>query len=188
LNVFKVKNKLIIIGGIDVPFRWEKTYSFLTINGLTAVKSESCMLVHVQASGQEITLLNIPKGGNRDLMHTLISDLTNRSRNIVLKTSGSGNDFYISIENYTTVQKTCDKFALLLYGNGNGSPICSLITVNVSGSNVQIDGTSNIISSNVYCRASGTSIQICNLPQWGYYTVIAPPRVYIDQGGIVFDN
>ena len=34
------------------------------------------MLVHVQASGQEITLLNIPKGGNRDLMHTLISDLT----------------------------------------------------------------------------------------------------------------
>lgn len=76
MNVFKVKNKLIIIGGIDVPFRWEKTYSFLTINGLTAVKSESCMLVHVQASGQEITLLNIPKGGNRDLMHTLISDLT----------------------------------------------------------------------------------------------------------------
>ena len=119
---------------------------------------------------------------------TLNSDLNYRSRNIVLKTSGSGNDFYISIENYTTVQKTCDKFALLLYGNGNGSPICSLITVNVSGSNVQIDGTSNIISSNVYCRASGTSIQICNLPQWGYYTVIAPPRVYIDQGGIVFDN
>lgn len=116
------------------------------------------------------------------------SDISNSSRNIVLKTSGSGNDFYISIENYTTVQKTCDKFALLLYGNGNGSPICSLITVNVSGSNVQIDGTSNIISSNVYCRASGTSIQICNLPQWGYYTVIAPPGVYIDQGGIVFDN
>ena len=74
----------------------------MTINGLTAVKSESCMLVHVQASGQEITLLNIPKGGNRDLMHTLISDLTNRSRNIVLKTSGSGNDFYISIENYSS--------------------------------------------------------------------------------------
>ena len=76
MNVFKVKNKLIIIGGIDVPYRWEKTYSLLTINGLTSVKSESCMLVHVQASGQEITLLNIPKGGNRDLMHTLISDLT----------------------------------------------------------------------------------------------------------------
>ena len=47
---------------------------------------------------------------------TLNSDLTNSSRNIVLKTSGSGTDFYISIENYTTVQKTCDKFALLLYG------------------------------------------------------------------------
>lgn len=64
MNVFKVKNKLIIIGGIDVPFRWEKTYSFLTINGLAAAKSESGMLVPVQASGQEITLLNIPKGGN----------------------------------------------------------------------------------------------------------------------------
>ena len=106
----------------------------------------------------------------------------------MLKTSGSDRDFYISIENYTTVQKTCDKFALLLYGNGNGSSICSLITVNVSGSSIKIDGTSNIISSNVYCLASGTSIQICNLPQWGYYTVIAPPRVYIDKDGIVFGN
>lgn len=119
---------------------------------------------------------------------TLNSDLTNSSKNNVLKASGSGSDFYISIKNYTAVQKKCDKFALLLYGNGNGSSICSLITVNVSGSSVKIDGTSNIISSNVYCLASGTSIQICNLPQWGIYTVIAPPGVYIDEGGIVFDN
>lgn len=64
LNVFKVKNKLIIMGGVDVPFQWEKTYSFLTINGLTAVKSECGMLAPVQASGQEITLLNVPQGGN----------------------------------------------------------------------------------------------------------------------------
>lgn len=106
----------------------------------------------------------------------------------MLKTSGSGSDFYISIKNYTAVQKKADKFALLLYGNGNGSSICSLIAVNVIGSSVKIDGTSNIISSNVYCLASGTSIQICNLPQWGMYTVIAPPGVYINEGGIVCDN
>ena len=31
-------------------------------------------------------------------------------------------------------------------------------------------------------------ITINGLPQWGFYTVIAPPNVYIDQGGIVFDN
>lgn len=62
--MFKVKNELIIIGGVDVPFKWEKTYSFLTINGLTAVKSECGMLAPVQASGQAITLLNITQGGN----------------------------------------------------------------------------------------------------------------------------
>lgn len=52
------------MGGIDVPFAWEKTYSFLTIEGLTATKAESGMLVPVQAPGQDITLLNIPKDGN----------------------------------------------------------------------------------------------------------------------------
>lgn len=64
LNVFKVGKELVIMGGIDVPFTWEKTYSFLTIEGLTAAKAESGMLVPVQAPGQDITLLNIPKGGN----------------------------------------------------------------------------------------------------------------------------
>ena len=64
LNVFKVGKELVIMGGIDVPFTWEKTYSFLTIEGLTAAKAESGMLVPVQAPGQDVTLLNIPKGGN----------------------------------------------------------------------------------------------------------------------------
>lgn len=124
----------------------------------------------------------------RSDISTLNSDLTNRSRNVVLKTSASGNDFCITIENYTTINKKCDKFSLLLHGNGNGTPICSIITINISGSSVKIDGTTNVISSSVYCISSGTSIKICNLPSWGYYTVIAPPNVYIDQGGIVFDN
>ena len=118
----------------------------------------------------------------------LNSDLANRSKNIVLKTSGSSNDITISLENYGTIKKTCDKFSLFLHGNGNGSPICSLITINISGQSVLVDGTTNIISSNVYCNANGTSIKICNLPQWGYYTVIAPPNVYINKDSIVFDN
>ena len=105
----------------------------------------------------------------------------------MLKASGSDTSFGISIENYAAIQNVCDKFALLLYGNGNGNPICSLITVNVSGSSVTIDGTSNIVNNGVFCLANGTSIQICNLPQWGYYTVIAPPGVHINSGGISID-
>ena len=70
LNAFKVGKELIIMGGIDVPFAWEKTYSFLTIEGLTAAKAESGMLVPVQAPGQAIILLNIPKDGNAITINT----------------------------------------------------------------------------------------------------------------------
>lgn len=64
LNMFKVGKELIIMGSIDVPFEWLPSYSFLTIEGLTAAKAESGMLVPVQAIGQEITLLQLPKGSN----------------------------------------------------------------------------------------------------------------------------
>lgn len=64
LNMFKVGKELVIMGGIDVPFEWLPSYSFLAIEGLTAAKAESGMLVPVQASGQEITLLQLPKGSN----------------------------------------------------------------------------------------------------------------------------
>lgn len=64
LNMFKVGKELVIMGGIDVPFQWLPSYSFLAIEGLTAAKAESGMLVPVQASGQEITLLQLPKGSN----------------------------------------------------------------------------------------------------------------------------
>lgn len=64
LNMFKVGKELVIMGGIDVPFEWLSSYSFLAIEGLTAAKAESGMLVPVQASGQEITLLQLPKGSN----------------------------------------------------------------------------------------------------------------------------
>lgn len=64
LNMFKVGKELVIMGGIDVPFEWFPSYSFLTIEGLIAAKAESGMLVPVQAAGQEITLLQLPKGSN----------------------------------------------------------------------------------------------------------------------------
>ena len=160
----------------------------MTINGLTAVKSESCMLVHVQASGQEITLLNIPKGGNRDLMHTLISDLTNKLRNIVIKTSGSGTSISVTISNYDNLKSKSDKIALFLFGNGNGLSRCAIISINISGEDIIIDATTNVVSENISCSASKNVITINGLPQWGFYTVIAPPNVYIDQGGIIFDN
>ena len=64
LNMFKVGKELIIMGSIDVPFEWLPSYSFLTIEGLTAAKAESGMLVPVQAIGQEVTLLQLPKGSN----------------------------------------------------------------------------------------------------------------------------
>ena len=62
--MFKVGKELVIMGGIDVPFEWLPSYSFLTIEGLIAAKAESGMLVPVQATGQEITLLQLPKGSN----------------------------------------------------------------------------------------------------------------------------
>ena len=62
--MFTVGKELVIIGGIDVPFEWFPSYSFLTIEGLIAAKAESGMLVPVQAAGQEITLLQLPKGSN----------------------------------------------------------------------------------------------------------------------------
>ena len=62
--MFKVGKELIIMGSIDVPFEWLPSYSFLTIEGLTAAKAESGMLVPVQAIGQEVTLLQLPKGSN----------------------------------------------------------------------------------------------------------------------------
>ena len=64
LNMFKVGKELVIMGGIDVPFEWFPSYSFLAIEGLIAAKAESGMLVPVQATGQEITLLQLPKGSN----------------------------------------------------------------------------------------------------------------------------
>lgn len=121
-------------------------------------------------------------------MHTLISDLTNKLRNIVIKTSGSGTSISVTISNYDNLKSKSDKIALFLFGNGNGSSRCAIISINISGKDIIIDATTNVVSENISCSASKNVITINGLPQWGFYTVIAPPNVYIDQGGIVFDN
>nr|DAI48320.1 MAG TPA: hypothetical protein [Caudoviricetes sp.] len=119
---------------------------------------------------------------------TLNSDLTNRLRNIVIKTSGSGTSISVTISNYDNLKSKSDKIALFLFGNGNSSSRCAIISINISGEDIIIDATTNVVSENISCSASKNVITINGLPQWGFYTVIAPPNVYIDQGGIVFDN
>lgn len=121
-------------------------------------------------------------------MHTLISDLTNKLRNIVIKTSGGGTSISVTISNYDNLKSKSDKIALFLFGNGNGLTRCAIISINISGEDIIIDATTNVVSENISCSASKNVITINGLPQWGFYTVIAPPNVYIDQGGIVFDN
>lgn len=119
---------------------------------------------------------------------TLNSDLTNKLRNIVIKASGSGTSISVTISNYDNLKSKSDKIALFLFGNGNGLSRCAIISINISGEDIIINATTNVVSENISCSASKNVITINGLPQWGFYTVIAPPNVYIDQGGIVFDN
>lgn len=119
---------------------------------------------------------------------TLNIDLTNKLRNIVIKASESGTSISVTISNYDNLKSKSDKIALFLFGNGNGLSRCAIISINISGEDITIDVTTNVVSENISCSASKNVITINGLPQWGFYTVIAPPNVYIDQGGIVFDN
>lgn len=119
---------------------------------------------------------------------TLNSDLTNKLRNIVIKASGSGTSISVTISNYDNLKSKSDKIALFLFGNGNGLSRCAIISINISGEDIIINAITNVVSGDISCSASKNVITINNLPQWGFYTVIAPPNVYIDQGGIIFDN
>lgn len=119
---------------------------------------------------------------------TLNSDLTNRLRNMVIKSSASGTSISVTISNYDNLKSKSDKIALFLFGNGNGSSRCAIISINMSNEDIIINAITNVVSGDISCSASKNVITINNLPQWGFYTVIAPPNVYIDQGGIIFDN
>ena len=107
---------------------------------------------------------------------------------MVIKSNESGTSISVTISNYDNLKSKSDKIALFLFGNGNGSSRCAIISINISNEDIIIDAITNVVSGDISCSASKNVITINNLPQWGFYTVIAPPNVYIDQGGIIFDN
>ena len=108
-----------------------------------------------------------------------------RTKNIVFQTCGSGTSISVTIKNRDKLKQTCDKMPLLVFGNGNGNAIGAIILINIVGTNINVDGVTNFVSYNINCSSSGDSLNIYNLPNWGYYTIIAPPGVYLDQSSNV---
>ena len=108
-----------------------------------------------------------------------------RTKNIVFQSCGSGTSISVTMKNRNTINKTCDKIPLFVIGNGNGIPMCAIILINISGANISVDQVTNLTGYNLNCSASGDSFNIYNLPNWGYFMVIAPPGVYLDQSSNV---
>lgn len=108
-----------------------------------------------------------------------------RTRNIVFQSCGSGTSISVAMKNRNAINKTCDKMPLFVIGNGNGIPMCAIILINISGANISVDQVTNLTGYNLNCSASGDSFNIYNLPNWGYFMVIAPPGVYLDQSNNV---
>ncbi len=108
-----------------------------------------------------------------------------RTKNIVFQSCGSGTSISVTMKNRNAINKTCDKMPLFVIGNGNGIPMCAIILINISGANISVDQVTNLTGYNLNCSASGDSFNIYNLPNWGYFMVIAPPRVYLDQSNNV---
>ena len=121
----------------------------------------------------------------QDAITQLNSDME-RNKNIVFQTCGSGTSISVAMKNRNTINKTCDKMPLLVIGNGNGIPVCAIILINISGAKISVDQVTNLTGYNLNCSASGDSFNIYNLPNWGYFMVIAPPGVYLDQSNNVF--
>lgn len=120
----------------------------------------------------------------QDAITQLNSDME-RTKNIVFQACGSGTSISVTIKNRDKLKQTCDKMPILVIGNGNGNAIGAIILINIVGTNINIDRVTNFVSYNIDCSASGDSLNIYNLPNWGYYTVIAPPGVYLDQSNNV---
>ena len=120
--------------------------------------------------------------------HTEITQLNSdmeRTKNIVFQSCGSGTSISVTMKNRNTINKTCDKMPLFVIGNGNGIPMCAIILINISGANISVDQVTNLTGYSLNCSASGDSFNIYNLPNWGYFMVIAPPGVYLDQSNNV---
>lgn len=120
--------------------------------------------------------------------HTEITQLNSdmeRTKNIVFQSCGSGTSISVTMKNRNAINKTCDKMPLFVIGNGNGIPMCAIILISISGANISVDQVTNLTGYNLNCSASGDSFNIYNLPNWGYFMVIAPPGVYLDQSNNV---
>ena len=120
--------------------------------------------------------------------HTDIKQLNSdmeRTKNIVFQSCGSGTSISVTMKNRNTINKTCDKMPLFVIGNGNGIPMCAIILINMSGANISVDQVTNLTGYNLNCSASGDLLKIYNIPNWGYFMVIAPPGVYLDQSSNV---
>lgn len=120
--------------------------------------------------------------------HTDIKQLNSdmeRTKNIVFQSCGSGTSISVTMKNRNTINKTCDKMPLFVIGNGNGIPMCAIILINISGANMSVDQVTNLTGYNLNCSASGDLLNIYNIPNWGYFMVIAPPGVYLDQSSNV---
>ena len=120
----------------------------------------------------------------QDAITQLNSDME-RTKNIVFQSCGSGTSISVTMKNRNAINKTCDKMPLFVIGNGNGIPMCAIILINISGANISVDQVTNLTGYNLNCSASGDSFNIYNLPNWGYFMVIAPPGVYLDQSNNV---
>lgn len=120
----------------------------------------------------------------QDAITQLNSDME-RTKNIVFQSCGSGTSISVTMKNRNTINKTCDKMPLFVIGNGNGIPMCAIILINISGENISVDQVTNLTGYNLNCSASGDSLNIYNLPNWGYFMVIAPQGVYLDQSSNV---
>ena len=159
--------------------------------GLGSVENKSSATIRgeLTSTNVEVALGYVPAKQTdmknaQDAITQLNSDME-RTKNIVFQSCGSGTSISVTMKNRNAINKTCDKMPLFVIGNGNGIPMCAIILINISGANISVDQVTNLTGYNLNCSASGDSFNIYNLPNWGYFMVIAPPRVYLDQSNNV---
>ena len=159
--------------------------------GLGNVENKSSATIRSEITDDNVaTALGYTPANHTDMTNAqnaikqLNSDME-RTKNIVFQSCGSGTSISVTMKNRNTINKTCDKMPLFVIGNGNGIPMCAIILINISGANISVDQVTNLTGYNLNCSASGDSVNIYNLPNWGYFMVIAPPGVYLDQSSNV---
>lgn len=159
--------------------------------GLVNVENKSSATIRGELTkGNVTTAIGYTPANQTDMTNaqnaiTQLNSDMERTKNIVFQSCGSGTSISVTMKNRNTINKTCDKMPLFVIGNGNGIPMCAIILINISGENISVDQVTNLTGYNLNCSASGDSLNIYNLPNWGYFMVIAPQGVYLDQSSNV---